>query len=669
MNKQSVAIIGGGFAGSSLAQHLERLMGTDVNVTVVSRDNHLVFTPMLPEVAGRTISPLHISVPGRSTTKHTVWIEGDVLGVDLSERLVRYRTSEGVAGELRYDHVVLACGSESTLNSIPGLAAYGLTIKTVGEAVVLGNEVIERFEQASSAPPGGGADALLSAVVIGGGFSGVEIAGQINDLMKRLTPFYPSIEPGKPRVTVLQKGSRLLPELSHEQLSDFTFRKLTGNGIDVRLNTSAKEVTGNSVILESGERIPGRLVVCTIGTQTSKLIRDLGLPLEKGRVRTGDDMRVEGHDDAWAIGDCAVTRNAFDNRPTAPTAQFALREARQLAQNLERVMRGRKTQGFHFRPQGLLASIGNRNGVAEIYGLRFSGIFAWFLWRSVYLMKIPTLATKVGVALDWTTSVFFPPPLARIRLNSGPRARRSHYAQGDPVPSPEGSAGGANFIENGEVGVYGGERPAEGEPALATLKKGDSFGSALMHEPSQPASLKALTPLDLIELDERSFADLAESFRPAKELVERSRKVGRFLSELLRRQNSDARFRDLKVQEFLREAKTLSGDCTAEDALDRFEDQAGFWVVTGEGMLSGYLGRLDLYGAFANGGGQKKLSEIVCKLEEPLRADQNLFPATLSLLRSGFDTLPVVDGNGRVLGVYDPCHVLRNAGQGDRLRP
>lgn len=657
MKKQSVAIVGGGFAGATLAQHLERLLGRDVEVTVVSRDNHLVFTPMLPEVAARTISPLHISIPGRSTTKHTVWIERDVQAVDLKERLIRYRTSEGAAGELHYDHVVLACGSESTLNSIPGLAAYGLTIKTVGEAVVLGNEVIERFEQAAaSGNRGEGADDLLRAVVIGGGFSGVEIAGQINDLMKRLTPFYPAVDAGKVSVTVLQRGPRLLPELSHEQLSDFTFRKLKGNGIDIRLNTSAKEVTGTSVILESGERIPCRLVVCTIGTQTSKLIRDLGLALQKGRIRTGDDMRVEGKDRVWAIGDCAVTRNSFDNQPTSPTAQFALREAKQLAQNLARDMRGQKTQGFHFRPQGLLASIGNRNGVAEIYGLRFSGIFAWFLWRSVYLMKIPTLATKVGVALDWTTSALFPPPLAAIRINGGPQARKSHYAQGDAVPFPEGSRGGANFIENGEVGVYGSAPKADDQPALATLKKGDSFGSALMHDASQPIGLKALTPLDLIELDERSFGDLSESFRPAKELVERSGKAGKFLAELLRRQNTG------KVGDFLRVAKTLDADCTAEDALERFEDQAGFWVVTGDGMPAGYLGRLDLYAAMADGGRNKKLSEIVSELRESLSMDQGLFAATLAVLRSGFDTLPVVDGDRRVLGVFDPCHVLRKAG-------
>jgi NADH dehydrogenase len=664
-NCRRLVIIGGGFAGATLAQRAERLLDPSMEVVVVSRDNHLVFTPMVPEVAGRSISPLHIAVPGRSTTKRTIWLEADVSAVDTKAQVIRYVTSDGSSSELTYTQVVLACGSEATLNAIPGLAAHGLTIRTAGEAMVLGNEVIARFEEAASESGRENVDALLHAVVIGGGFSGVEVAGHINDLMIELCPSFPGIERGKVRVTVLQKGPRLLPELRHERLSDFTLRKLRANGIDVRLETAAREVTAQSVILESGERISTRLVVCTIGNQTSRLIKNIGLPLEKGRVKTQDDMRVEGYSNVWALGDCAVTRNLFDGKPTAPTAQFALREARQLAQNLAREMRGEKTRGFHFRPQGLLASIGNRKGVAEIYGLQFSGLFAWFLWRAVYLMKIPTISTKAGVALDWLTGAIFPPPLATIRVHSGPRSRKSHYAQGDAVASGEESQRAANFIENGEAGVYVAGRQ---EP-IATLQKGDYFGNAILHDAAArnlPVSVKASTPLDLIELDEEAFAELSESFSPARELIERTLKANRILGRLFREQATNSRFAAVKVGEVMEKAgNLLNSETTVYDALQSFGSLLpGFWVVDAGGSPIGYFGRIELYDAVARGAGSSKVSGMVREIKSPLRADQDLLSATVTLLRSNLDTLPIVDEAGKLSGIYDPCELLRKIESG-----
>jgi len=451
-----------------------------------------------------------------------------------------------------------------------------------------------------------------------------------------------------------------LPELRHERLSDFTLRKLRKHGIDVRLETTAKEITEQSVILESGERIMTRLVVCTIGTQTSRLIKNIGLPLEKGRVKTEDDMRVEGHSNIWAIGDCAVTRNLFDGKPTAPTAQFALREARHLARNLSREMRGEQTRGFHFRPQGLLASIGNRNGVAEIYGLQFSGVLAWILWRAIYLMKIPGISSKAGVALDWLAAAIFPPPLARIRVDSGPRRWKSHYAQGDVVFHGGASRQVANFIENGTAGVYLADRK---EP-ITTLQKGDYFGNAILRDTTVrefQVRVKASTPLDLIELEESAFAEMFEAFSPAREVVERLLQARRILDRLLREQLANSRFAAVKVGEVMQKADNLlDSEITADDALRSFGSiQAGFWVVNAGGELIGYFGRIELYHALASGAGKSRISEMVREVKQPLRADQDLFSATVILFRSNFDTLPIVNEAGKMSGIYDPCELIR----------
>jgi NADH dehydrogenase len=443
MDPTRIVIVGGGFAGAQLAQSCEKLMDSSVEIVVISRDNHLVFTPMLPEVASRSVSPLHVSVPGRTITKRTRWIEAEVKKVDREAHEIHYQTSFQVNSSLRWTHLVLACGAEANKEALTGANENALPVKTTGDAILLGNEVIERFERAAAEPDQEEQRILLSAVVMGGGFSGVEVAGQINDLMFEMRKSYSSLKGVSPHVTILQHGDRVLPELQHQALSEFTLRQLRKHGIEVRLTTNAKEVTEQGVVLESGEFVPAGLVVTTTGTKPVTLIEDLGLPMEKGRLRTLHDMRVTQAENIWAIGDCAVTTNEFNNLPTSATGQFAIREAMQLAANLKLVLDNCATRSFHFRPQGLLASIGRRNGVAEIYGLQFSGFFAWMLWRAVYLYKLPTLSMKIGVALDWLIAAAFPPPIARLHIEPPLSARRSQFygSRSTAGASQRGNAG------------------------------------------------------------------------------------------------------------------------------------------------------------------------------------------------------------------------------------
>jgi NADH dehydrogenase len=409
-----IVIVGGGFAGVTLAQRLERSLATSTGIVVLSDANHLVFTPMLPEVVGRTISPLHVVVAGRQLTRRTRWMEGRVSRIDRENNEAHYVLTDGTEASIHYTHLVLACGAAAKLDEIPGLESTGYPLKTVIDAIVLGNDVIGNFEAAATKSESDARQRLLTVVVIGGGFSGVEVAGHIADLMHAIHPFYSELKNVSPRVVLLQKGDRLLPELNHKSLSEFALRKLRKNEIDVRLETSAQNADSVAVHLTSGERIETGMIVCTVGTQTHPLIKESGLPLEKGRLKADPDMKVTGTANLWTIGDCSLVPNAYEGRPCPATAQFAMQQARQLAENLNRATRGVATRPFYFRPRGMLAAIGHRNAVAEIYGVKLSGFFAWFLWRGIYLAKLPTFRRKIEVAISWACSIPFPPHIVQL---------------------------------------------------------------------------------------------------------------------------------------------------------------------------------------------------------------------------------------------------------------
>jgi NADH dehydrogenase len=414
---ERIVIVGGGFAGVTLAQRLERLLPPQTEIVVLSAANHLVFTPMLPEVVGRTISPLHVVVAGRQLTRRTRWLEARVTRIDQEKNEAHYHRPDGTAASLHYTHLVLACGAAANLAEIPGLASRGYALKSVIDAIVMGNDLIGNFEAAATEPDAEARRRLLTVVVIGGGFSGVEVAGHLADLMRGVHRFYPELKQETPHVVLLQKGNKLLPELRHDSLSKFTLQKLRQNGIKVHLKTTAKKVDSVAVHLTAGEPIETGMIVCTVGTETHPLIKSLGLPLEKGRLKTAPDLQVVGTSNLWSLGDCALVPNAHDGQFCPATAQFAIQQARQLAENLKCAVHGTATKPFNFRSRGMLATIGHHNAVAVIYGVKLSGFVAWFLWRGIYLMKLPTFSRKLEVAMSWAVNIPFPPNIVELRLS------------------------------------------------------------------------------------------------------------------------------------------------------------------------------------------------------------------------------------------------------------
>lgn len=430
MNEQRrVVIFGGGFAGSRLAQQLGHRLPDNWVLTLISQENFITFNPLLPEVVGASLGPSHVVAPLRQMIHCSQVCMANVTDIDLESRSILH-LGEGT-GYLKYDQLVIACGVNANLGLVKGMERYALPLKTLGDALFLRNRIISRLEQAELQSNPELRRWLTTFVVIGGGFSGVETAGEIYDFLRASMRYYPGIPAEDYRVILLHGADRLLPELS-PGLGHFACRKMRARGMDIRLQARAVRIDDRSVHLDGGEIIASGTVICTIGTAPNSIVSGLSLQKDRGRILTNPDMSVPGHDGLWAIGDCAAIPNAASGGSFAPpTAQFADREARQLARNIVASLQNRETRPFTYKPMGQLSSIGHRNAVAELMGMRLSGFVAWLLWRGVYLLKIPTLARKVHLWLEWSWGMFFPPDIAhfgfrrtRRQANYSPEASR-----------------------------------------------------------------------------------------------------------------------------------------------------------------------------------------------------------------------------------------------------
>jgi NADH dehydrogenase len=426
---KTIAIVGGGFAGATLARCLERKLPPNWQVVLLSRDNFITYNPLLPEVVGASLLPGHVIAPLRQLTTRSRVYMVQVTEIDLAERTVRY-LGEG-SGELKFDELVLACGQGANLALVKGMARYALPLKTLGDSLFMRNRAIVRLEQAELQPDAESRRWLTSFVVIGGGFSGVEVAGGLADFLRASKRYYKSI--GDVRVQLVHSGDRLLPELS-PGLGEFAERKMRDQGIDVRLNARCVRVDDRGITLADGEVLTAGTVICTIGTAPSPLVAELPLPKARGRLEVAADMSVPGARGVWALGDCAAVPNAFDGNVSPPTAQFAERQARQLATNILRKLRGRQTRAFYYRPLGQLSAIGHNKAVAEVLGFKLAGFVAWLMWRGFYLLKIPTLSRKTRLFLEWNWAMFFPPDIAHLAYARTRRMSAPDESRATDVP-------------------------------------------------------------------------------------------------------------------------------------------------------------------------------------------------------------------------------------------
>jgi NADH dehydrogenase len=406
MKKNRVLILGGGFGGLYAALEFEKRRDPDFEVTLISQENFFLFTPMLHEVAASDLDLTHIVNPIRKMLRHVSFFEGDVRSVDIARRqVVVAHGFDQHTHSLEYDHIVFALGCVTNFYNIPNLAETAITMKSLADAVALRNRLIEHLEEADTECAANNREPLLTFVVAGGGFAGVETIGSINDFLKGALPYYTNLKPEMMRVVLVHPGEFVLPELG-EELGRYASRKLAERGVEIIANSKIKSVSSKEVELTNGIRINCATLIWTAGTAPHPLLAELPLPKERQRLKVNAAMGVEGHPGIWAVGDCAMIPDKRGGYQP-PTAQHASREGKVIAHNIIANSRGKDLIPFRFKTLGLLASIGRRTGVARILGVNFSGFVAWWLWRTIYLLKLPRVEKKLRVALDWTLDVFF----------------------------------------------------------------------------------------------------------------------------------------------------------------------------------------------------------------------------------------------------------------------
>jgi NADH dehydrogenase len=416
-----IVILGGGFAGMRTAECLEEKLRTNssISLTMINETNALLFTPMLAEVAGSSLEPSHISTPLRSTLRRTDFIRGVVAEVDLEKRLVILRHDSGVdeassRRDVPYDQLVFALGSISNYLGMTNIEKFAFNFKSLLDAIRIRNHVIEMFERADVESDPVLRSSLLTFVIAGGGFAGVELAGALNDFAHGILADYPRLRANELNVVLVHSRDRVLPELS-ESLARYAQEKMQLRGVSFRLNTRIVDARPGVVRLSEGE-IHTETLVWTAGTAPNPLLKSLPLEKDKrGALLVDGTLAVPGRPGLWAIGDCAAVTDAATGHLCPPTAQFALREAEVLASNIQAQLDGRSPRRFHFHSLGALCVVGHQAACAELSVpftrsrcLRFSGLFAWLLWRGIYLAKLPGLERKIRVLMDWTIELFFP---------------------------------------------------------------------------------------------------------------------------------------------------------------------------------------------------------------------------------------------------------------------
>jgi NADH:quinone reductase (non-electrogenic) len=401
-------IIGGGFAGAYIARYLGRR-----GATVVSPDNFMLFTPMLPEAASGMLEPRHCVVPLRMMCPHAELLLGTAIGLDEARQEVEVETESGRRA-IRYRHAVLALGSIARMLPIPGLAEHGLGFRDLADAIQLRNHVLRRLEAADANPDA--AERELSFVFVGAGYAGVEALAEMADLVRDALRYYPSLQKRSQRWVLVDAAPKILPEIP-TRLGDYAARLLEKRGVEIRVSTTLTALDGEAAELSDGSRIETHTLVWTAGVRANPALDRFGVPLdEHGRVRVDRLLLVEGRENVWALGDGArVPNEATPDHPDPPTSQHALRQARRLAKNLKGSPRP-----YRYRMLGQAATLGRYKGIADVFGLRLRGFAGWWVTRTYHLYQMPLLSRKLRVVADWTVSLFFRRDIAELSMLAHP---------------------------------------------------------------------------------------------------------------------------------------------------------------------------------------------------------------------------------------------------------
>ena len=525
MTKKRILILGGGFAGVFAAKRLAKKSGPDVEITLINERNFFVFQPLLPEVAAGAITATDAISPLRLLLKGINIRQATILGIDFDNETVTVVQGTGrIPVDLEYDHLIIALGQTVNLGNFPGMADHGLTIKNLGDAHRLRNKVIWCLENAENAQTDVARRELLTFVIVGAGFSGVETAGEIKALIDHSLKFYPNLDPSEIRVVLVEYADRILRELP-EDLADYAKERLEKQGIEVLNGVGTDRATVTSVSLTNGEVLPTRTIVATIGTAPHELVAGLPVEFQWGRIKVDRLLRVHGRANVWAVGDAALIP-LIDNPEgpkdfAPPTAQFAVREGAQLADNILAEIKGASLKNFAYTSKGALASLGTSKAVAEVYGIKMSGTLAWLLWRSFYVSFLPGMAARVRVLINWFLNSFAPRNIVQVHHKTDPATRTVHYRAGDIVFAPGWLADGFYTVLTGSFDLEV-AHPNTGEMTKRVLGEGDHFGERVLLGTSTATGLvKAREDSTVLWIAKDDFKRFTRGFPRLNEYFER----------------------------------------------------------------------------------------------------------------------------------------------------
>lgn len=519
--RKRILILGGGFGGVYTAMALEKLVGRDpqIEIALVNNENYFVFQPMLPEVISGSIGIVDTITPIRRLCPRVKLYTREVEAIDLPNKVVT--TSPGFwphPQRLECDYLVLSLGTVMNFAGMPGLQEHALPFKTLGDALCLRNRILHALEEADIEEDSDRRQTLLTFVVAGGGFSGVEVIAEINDFVRGAAKSYRHIKPGELRF-VLLAGSRILPELP-EDLANFAHRILGRRKVEIRLNTRLAGATGNYAVLKDGERIPTKTLISTVPSAPHPLLTALPSRKEKGRILTNEFLELPEFPGVWAVGDCAWIIDQKSGQPCPPTAHHAVRQARCAAANIVAAIRGTPKRPFAFSGMGKMGALGHRSAVADILGVKISGYLAWLLWRSVYLMKLPGLDRKIRVATDWLLDLILPMDIVQLKITPSASIAQEHFEAGETIFRQGDWGDKVYIIVKGEVEVWRAE-PGKPEISLAKLGPGECFGEmALISNAPRMATVRPLTGVDVLTVGRAAFAALLAHLPPLRKIFE-----------------------------------------------------------------------------------------------------------------------------------------------------
>ncbi|MGJ3241611.1 MAG: FAD-dependent oxidoreductase [Opitutales bacterium] len=526
-----VAILGGGFAGVYCAKSLIRQLGRNSGkkIGVLAEENYMVFQPMLPEVAGAALDPSAVINPIRQLCRGAEFYKGKVSRIDWPNRSLTLNAGDfSPNAQITYDHLVLTLGATIDLSRVPGMPEHAFLMQNAGDALKLRTTIISRFEEANIQVNPVLKKRLLTFVVVGGGYSGVETAGQIIDLFTGMHPYYNNIDRDDFRVVLVHSRDHLLPTLSR-RLGDYSQRKLETRGLEIILERRVKALTANHVYLDNGDSFDTATVVSTVGNAPHPLVQqvcsDCQVPAYRGRIRTDATMNVPEHAGLWAAGDCAAVplwdkkkNRASDEQVCPPTAQFAMRQGTLLGRNIaSRILGKGKSRPFRFTGLGELAAIGHRKAVADVLGIQFSGFFAWWLWRTIYLGKLPGVERKLRVMLEWTFDLFFPRDISVLNPRYTKATQEMHLETDNILFHPGEPAFSFYIVKSGKIDLF------EGDNRIMSIHPGEFFGErALLEDGSWRFRAIAAEPTRLVALNGETFRSFFGSSAYFQRLLKRS---------------------------------------------------------------------------------------------------------------------------------------------------